>query len=134
MVLGTYDAVDKYIENNIDLIDSSLIDFFINAYTDAINDGDFMHILNRFNSAGIEHGADRLSALHYILTKQFEDYYKDKIFLDAWIRCNLINYLGFPLEYIYNYILENKEELLPSHLELRDPMGTGKWIICYIEN
>lgn len=134
MILDTYKSVDRYIEENIDLIDSSLTDFFINAYADAINDGDFNHILNRFNTAGIEHEADRLSALNYILTRQFEDYYTDKTFLDAWIRVNLINYLGFSFEYIYNYILQNKEALFPSHLKLKDIIGTDRSIICYIEN
>lgn len=65
-------------------------------------------------------------ALHYILTRQFEDYQGDNDFLDSWIRYNLINYLGFTFEEIFTYIIENRNEFISEYIDIAQN-AAGIW-------
>ena len=118
--------IENYIENNIELIDSSLNDFFINAYTDGINDEYLNAIIHVMTRAGIETTSARQSALHYILTRLFEDYQGEDAFLDYWIRYNLINYFGFTFEEIFTYIIENRNEFISEYIDIAQN-AAGIW-------
>lgn len=118
--------IAEYLEKNIDLIDNDLNGFFINAYTDGINDTDLSTIIEYLDAAEIEHKKYREMALHYILTRQFEDYQGDNDFLDSWIRYNLINYLGFTFEEIFTYIIENRNEFISEYIDIAQN-AAGIW-------
>ena len=119
----------QYIENNIELIDTDLNGFFINAYTDNISDSDMEFIIKTLETAEISCDSYRENALHYILSMQFECYQGEDTSLDNWIRSNLINYIGFKFEEIYNYIVENRTEFISKYLDIVLDSSNNYWRI-----
>lgn len=120
--------LNDYIEKNIDLIDTDLTGFFINTYTDNLNSLALNKIIDTLNKAGINSHNDRNNAMHYILTRHFEDYQGNSTTVTNFIRVNLMNYFGFSLEEIEDYIIANRQEFESEYLHI-DQAVSGNWMV-----
>ena len=125
--------INEYIERNIELIDYDLTGFFINAYTDAINSKDLIGIIVTLNKANINSHNARNNAMHYILTRHFEDYQGHSTTVINFIRQNLINYFGFSLQEIEDYIIANRQEFESEYIHIDQEAISGNWMV-YVEN
>lgn len=99
--------INKYIEDNIELLDTDLKKFFINVYID-LSDQECQELLVILGAAGIDYRADRESALHHVLGLAIRSWIRkspdENEFLNIFADKILFSNLGFTNTEIMEFI------------------------------
>jgi hypothetical protein len=124
--------VDKYLEENIGIIDNDLTSFFIQCYQDQIDDDYLNVIIHMMKQVNIPTLDARMEALKSILTNMFLDYqYSLHLPLTEWIDNCLINHLGFSNEEILNFMIKHRNDLNDSVACIKLASDKKTWFVDF---
>ena len=101
-------TVKYFIETNCDLLDTDSVEFWHKAENELsiVNQGSLVEYLEQ---AGFKTEQDRERVLRYIITMQLFDV-TSQTTLRAFIARYLTGILGFDADWLFDYIIDNKDE------------------------
>ena len=104
-------AIKKYIENNINIIETDLERFFYLS-GNTLTESGLSEVIDILEQSGIATTYARINALNKYLTHIFQSFDRDSLDgepLKAYLEEYLSTYMGFDLEYVISHVLDNQK-------------------------